>query len=103
MKNENRLALQVAALKDGTVIDHIPSDKLFTVVSLLRLDRMDNNITIGYNLESKKTGKERDHQDRREIFLRRRDQPHFGSDSPCKTQYHTRLSGRGEEGSTSAR
>ncbi len=57
MKNENRLALQVAALKDGTVIDHIPSDKLFTVVSLLRLDRMDNNITIGYNLESKKLGK----------------------------------------------
>ena len=25
--------LQVAALKNGTVIDHIPSDKVFTVVS----------------------------------------------------------------------
>ncbi|NDV64536.1 aspartate carbamoyltransferase regulatory subunit [Bacteroides sp. 224] len=53
----NKQALQVAALKNGTVIDHIPSEKLFTVVSLLRLERMDNNITIGFNLESKKLGK----------------------------------------------
>ena len=49
--------LQVAALENGTVIDHIPSDKLFTVVSLLKLKDMDSNITIGYNLESKKLGK----------------------------------------------
>lgn len=55
--NENKQELQVAALKDGTVIDHIPSDKLFTVVSLLGLEHMDNNITIGFNLESKKLGK----------------------------------------------
>ncbi len=49
--------LQVAALENGTVIDHIPSNKLFTVVSLLNLQHMDSNITIGYNLESKKLGK----------------------------------------------
>lgn len=49
--------LQVAALENGTVIDHIPSNKLFTVVSLLNLQDMDSNITIGYNLESKKLGK----------------------------------------------
>ena len=49
--------LQVAALENGTVIDHIPSDKLFTVVSLLDMQHMDNNITIGNNLESKKLGK----------------------------------------------
>ena len=49
--------LQVAALENGTVIDHIPSDKLFTVVSLLNLKDMDSNITIGYNLERKKLGK----------------------------------------------
>ena len=49
--------LQVAALENGTVIDHIPSNKLFTVVSLLNLQEMDSNITIGYNLESKKLGK----------------------------------------------
>ena len=33
--SENKQALQVAALKNGTVIDHIPSEKLFTVVQLL--------------------------------------------------------------------
>ena len=49
--------LQVAALKNGTVIDHIPSDKLFTVVSLLDLQNVDTNITIGNNFESEKLGK----------------------------------------------
>ena len=49
--------LQVAALKNGTVIDHIPSDKLFTVVSLLHLEDVAANITIGNNFESKKLGK----------------------------------------------
>ena len=49
--------LQVAALKNGTVIDHIPSDKVFTVVSLLDLEHVEANITIGSNLESKKLGK----------------------------------------------
>ena len=49
--------LQVAALENGTVIDHIPSEKLFTVVSLLGIQEMNNNITIGFNLASKKLGK----------------------------------------------
>ena len=49
--------LKVAALEDGTVIDHIPSEQLFKVVSLLHLDRIDKNITIGNNLCSKKIGK----------------------------------------------
>ncbi len=49
--------MQVAALKNGTVIDHIPSDKLFTIVSLLELEKTDSNITIGNNLESHKLGK----------------------------------------------
>lgn len=55
--SENKQALQVAALKNGTVIDHIPSEKLFTVVSLLGLEHMTTNITIGFNLDSKKLGK----------------------------------------------
>lgn len=55
--DENKKELQVAALKNGTVIDHIPSGKLFTVVSLLRLETMDSNITIGFNLNSKKLGR----------------------------------------------
>lgn len=50
-------ALQVAALENGTVIDHIPSDKLFTVVTLLNLQETEANITIGNNLVSKKWGK----------------------------------------------
>lgn len=49
--------LQVAALENGTVIDHIPSDKVFTVVSLLNLQNTDGNITIGNNFVSKKLGK----------------------------------------------
>lgn len=53
----NKKELQVAALENGTVIDHIPSEKLFTVVSLLGLEHMGNNITIGFNLQSKKLGK----------------------------------------------
>ena len=49
--------LKVAALENGTVIDHIPSEQLFKVVSLLHLDHLDKNITIGNNLCSKKIGK----------------------------------------------
>ena len=49
--------LQVAALENGTVIDHIPSERLFTVVSLLGLEHMSNNITIGFNLKSGKLGR----------------------------------------------
>lgn len=49
--------LKVAALKDGTVIDHIPSEKLFKVISILRLEHMPNQVTFGYNLESSKLGK----------------------------------------------
>ena|ERR1035437_3398503 len=49
--------LKVAALRNGTVIDHIPADKLYKVVSILRLETSENQITIGNNLESAKVGK----------------------------------------------
>lgn len=48
--------LQVAALENGTVIDHIPTEKLFDVVNLLHLQEMKTPVTIGYNLESQKMG-----------------------------------------------
>ncbi len=48
--------LQVAALKEGTVIDHIPAKKLFKVITLLKLQDCDNMITFGTNLESKRMG-----------------------------------------------
>lgn len=56
MKIKNK-ELEVAALENGTVIDHIPSTVLFKVVDLLGLQSLENNITIGNNLDSKKYGK----------------------------------------------
>ena len=53
----NKKEPQGAALENVTFIDHIPTEKLFTVVSLLGLKQMSNNITIGFNLQSKKLGK----------------------------------------------
>ena len=51
-----RQELQVAALENGTVIDHIPSEKLFEVVNLLHLENMRTAVTVGFNLKSKKMG-----------------------------------------------
>lgn len=48
--------LKVAALKNGTVIDHIPSDKLFKVASLLQVEKCAHQVTLGNNLESKLLG-----------------------------------------------
>ena len=49
--------LVVRALENGTVIDHIPADKLFQIVNILHLDTMTDQITIGNNLDSSKLGK----------------------------------------------
>ena len=49
--------LAVAALKNGTVIDHIPTQSLFKVVNLLGIQKQTNSVTIGFNLDSKKCGK----------------------------------------------
>ncbi|MBP5259870.1 MAG: aspartate carbamoyltransferase regulatory subunit [Paludibacteraceae bacterium] len=48
--------LIVTALENGTVIDHIPAAKLFKIVSILELDKIENRVTIGNNLESKMMG-----------------------------------------------
>lgn len=55
--DSKRKELQVAALNEGTVIDHIPSEMVFKVISLLGLEQLENPVTIGNNLESKKMGK----------------------------------------------
>lgn len=44
----------VAAIENGTVIDHIPADKTYQVVNLLRLENLTTQVTIGYNYRSKK-------------------------------------------------
>ncbi|MCQ2227156.1 MAG: aspartate carbamoyltransferase regulatory subunit [Bacteroidales bacterium] len=49
--------LKVSAIKNGTVIDHIPAQNLFKVISLLGLENIENQITFGTNLESHKLGR----------------------------------------------
>lgn len=49
--------LEVSAIENGTVIDHIPAKALFKVISILRLDSLDKQITFGTNFDSKKLGK----------------------------------------------
>lgn len=44
--------LLVSAIENGTVIDHIPTNKTFQVVNLLHLQDMDTPVTIGYNYKS---------------------------------------------------
>ncbi len=53
----NKNEMLVAAIENGTVIDHIPSEKTYQVAQLLKLAEMDTPVTIGYNLRSKKLGK----------------------------------------------
>ena len=49
--------LQVSAIKDGTVLDHIPAQNLFQVVDILDLTHSEHPITIGVNLESRSLGR----------------------------------------------
>jgi len=54
---KNLKKLKVSALKNGTVIDHIPSENLFKVISILGLDKIrEDMITFGMNLDSKAMG-----------------------------------------------
>ena len=53
MSKKERL---VASIENGTVIDHIPSEKTYEVANLLRLQDLKAIVTIGYNYISKKMG-----------------------------------------------
>jgi aspartate carbamoyltransferase regulatory subunit len=55
MKDKTHLV--VSAIKEGTVIDHIPAEDLFKVINILGLDHIETYITFGTNLTSKKLGK----------------------------------------------
>ena len=48
--------LQVSAIENGTVIDHIPAASLFDVITILGLDKIPNQTTFGANLDSQKCG-----------------------------------------------
>lgn len=54
MNKKERL---VAAIENGTVIDHIPTDKTYKVAELLGLQLLDTPVTIGFNYPSKKIGR----------------------------------------------
>ena len=54
MSKKERL---VAAIENGTVIDHIPADKTYQVAKMLGLTESDKTVTIGNNLISKKVGR----------------------------------------------
>ena len=54
MSKKERL---VAAIENGTVIDHIPAEKTYAVATLLGLQKLQTPVTIGYSYPSKKLGK----------------------------------------------
>lgn len=56
MEDNYKKKLKVSAIKNGTVIDHIPARNLFKVITILGLDKIENQITFGTNLESEKLG-----------------------------------------------
>lgn len=55
MTHDNKL--QVEAIKRGTVIDHIPAQVGFKLLTLFKLTETDQRITIGLNLPSGEMGR----------------------------------------------
>lgn len=51
------MELQIRAIKDGIVIDHIGSDKIFSIVELLNLKEYKDVVTVAFNLNSSSLGK----------------------------------------------
>ena len=51
------IELKVSAIENGTVIDHIPAENVFKVIKILGLDKFDDMVLFGTNLDSKKFGK----------------------------------------------
>ena len=53
----SRKELVVSALENGTVLDHIPAENVYKALNILNLKGIENQITIGINLNSKQHGK----------------------------------------------
>ncbi len=49
--------LKISAIKDGTVIDHIPANAIFDVVDILALKEHKGIVSVATNLQSKTLGK----------------------------------------------
>ena len=56
MENNNEKQLKVSAIKNGTVLDHIPSGQVFKVIDILGLYDSAHPVTFGVNLDSKSMG-----------------------------------------------
>ncbi|MFA6098962.1 MAG: aspartate carbamoyltransferase regulatory subunit [Patescibacteria group bacterium] len=50
-------AYKVYAIKNGTVIDHIPATKGMQIIELLKLQQWNKAVTLGAGFKSKKHGK----------------------------------------------
>jgi aspartate carbamoyltransferase regulatory subunit len=55
--NKEQRHLNVTAIENGTVIDHIPANNVFKVLHILNLENTANQLLFGDNLESVKHGK----------------------------------------------
>ena len=55
--NTTNKELVVSALENGTVLDHIPADKVYKALDILNLKGVENQITSGINLSSRAQGK----------------------------------------------
>lgn len=54
---KDQKTLSVNAIENGTVIDHVPADSLFKVISILNLDTLTENLmTFGTNFKSELLG-----------------------------------------------
>ena len=49
--------ITVRAIESGTVIDHIPANRLFKILSILGIENIDTEVVIGNNFVSNKLGK----------------------------------------------
>lgn len=56
MKSTEAGRLEVTAIENGTVIDHIPASSLFKIIRILNLENETHRVTFGTNLESKRMG-----------------------------------------------
>jgi len=55
--DKKRTELKVSAIRNGTVIDHIPAHVVSQVFGILNLASTDKQVYFGTNLDSKKYGK----------------------------------------------
>ena len=89
MTHDNKL--QVEAIKRGTVIDHIPAQVGFKLLTLFKLTETDQRITIGLNLPSGEMGRKDLIKIREYLPDRRAGQPAVAVRTGCHRQPHRRV------------